>query len=204
MKPRPIPAIDPRRRTDPGRTASNRGVHAHVGSVHRAIVFDELTAAFCREHPDAVVVSVGIGLDTRAERLAGALPAAVTWLGVDMPEVVRLRAELLPGDHSRVFPASITGPDWADQLLPLVGERRNVLGPGRGRPDVPGPGRPAGLPDLLPVRLSRRRAGGGLLPPEGCAQRAAPRRQGDGGAVPLRRPGRPRARRRGTRLGAGR
>ncbi|MFF4262519.1 hypothetical protein ACFY7Y_16915 [Streptomyces virginiae] len=45
-----------------------------LGSVHRAIVFDELTAAFCREHPDAVVVSVGIGLDTRAERLAGALP----------------------------------------------------------------------------------------------------------------------------------
>ncbi|MFE1871671.1 class I SAM-dependent methyltransferase [Streptomyces sp. NPDC059496] len=98
-----------------------------LGSVHRAIVFDELTAAFCRAHPDAVVVSVGIGLDTRAERLAGALPASVTWLGVDVPEVVRLRAELLPGDHSRVFAASITEPDWADQLLPLVGERRDVL-----------------------------------------------------------------------------
>ncbi|MFB6576445.1 class I SAM-dependent methyltransferase [Streptomyces sp. NPDC056402] len=98
-----------------------------LGSVHRAIVFDELTAAFCRAHPDAVVVSVGIGLDTRAERLAGALPASVTWLGVDVPEVVRLRAELLPGDHSRVFAASITEPDWAEQLLPLVGARRDVL-----------------------------------------------------------------------------
>ncbi|MGZ9928628.1 class I SAM-dependent methyltransferase [Streptomyces sp. NC-S4] len=98
-----------------------------LGSVHRAIVFDELTAAFCREHPDAVVVSAGIGLDTRAERLAGALPASVTWLGVDVPEVVRLRAELLPGDRSRVFAASLTEPGWADQLLPFAGERRSVL-----------------------------------------------------------------------------
>uniref|UniRef100_A0AAU2JK75 Class I SAM-dependent methyltransferase n=1 Tax=Streptomyces sp. NBC_00049 TaxID=2903617 RepID=A0AAU2JK75_9ACTN len=80
-----------------------------LGAVHRAIVFDELTAAFCRAHPDAVVVSVGIGLDTRAERLAGALPPSVTWLGVDMPDVVELRARLLPRDRARVFPASITG-----------------------------------------------------------------------------------------------
>lgn len=98
-----------------------------LGSVHRAIVFDELTAAFCREHPDAVVVSAGIGLDTRAERLAGALPGSVTWLGVDVPDVVELRARLLPGDLTRVFPASITEPDWAQRLLPLVGERRSVL-----------------------------------------------------------------------------
>ncbi|WP_073778857.1 class I SAM-dependent methyltransferase [Streptomyces sp. MJM1172] len=98
-----------------------------LGPVHRAIVFDELTAAFCREHPDAVVVSAGIGLDTRAERLAGALPGSVTWLGVDVPDVVALRARLLPGDLTRVFPASITEPGWAQRLLPLVGERRNVL-----------------------------------------------------------------------------
>ncbi|MFI7357785.1 hypothetical protein ACIBTP_28175 [Streptomyces avidinii] len=44
-----------------------------------------------------------------------------------MPDVVRLRAALLPGDRARVFPASITEPDWAEQLLPLVGERRSVL-----------------------------------------------------------------------------
>ncbi|MER6312384.1 class I SAM-dependent methyltransferase [Streptomyces sp. NPDC001581] len=98
-----------------------------LGSIHRAIAFDELTAAYCRTRPDAVVVSVGIGLDTRAERLAGALPPSVTWLGVDMPEVVDLRATLLPGDRARVFPASVTETDWAEQLLPLIGERRNVL-----------------------------------------------------------------------------
>ncbi|MGP3689710.1 class I SAM-dependent methyltransferase [Streptomyces sp. IBSNAI002] len=98
-----------------------------VGSVHRAIVFDELTAAFCRAHPDAVVVSAGIGLDTRAEQLAAALPPSVTWLGVDLPDVVELRAGLLPRDRARVFPASITEPGWAERLLPLVGERRDVL-----------------------------------------------------------------------------
>ncbi|MFE5674792.1 class I SAM-dependent methyltransferase [Streptomyces erythrochromogenes] len=97
------------------------------GSVHRAIVLDELTSAFCREHPDAVVISVGIGLDTRAERLAPSQPASVTWLGIDVPEVVELRATLLPHDLTGVFPASITEPGWAERLLPLVGGRRNVL-----------------------------------------------------------------------------
>ncbi|MFD7032837.1 class I SAM-dependent methyltransferase [Streptomyces sp. NPDC059917] len=109
---------DPEVLTDRGNAA---------GSVHRAIVFDELTAAFCREHPDAVVVQAGIGLDTRAERLAGALPPTVTWLGVDVPDVVELRAALMPADRTRVFAGSITEPDWARRLSPLVGEGRRVL-----------------------------------------------------------------------------
>ncbi|MEU9083985.1 class I SAM-dependent methyltransferase [Streptomyces sp. NPDC048357] len=99
--------------------------------MHRAIVFDELTAAYCRARSDAVVVSVGIGLDTRAERLAGALPPSVTWLGVDMPDVVELRATLLPRDRARVFPTSITEPDWAERLLPLVGHS-SARAPGAG------------------------------------------------------------------------
>ncbi|MFF3013186.1 class I SAM-dependent methyltransferase [Streptomyces sp. NPDC057939] len=98
-----------------------------VGSIHRTIVFDGLTARFCRAHPDAVVISAGIGLDTRADRLAGTLPPTVTWLGVDVPEVVELRARLLPRDRARVVAASITDPDWAGQLLPLVDGRRDVL-----------------------------------------------------------------------------
>lgn len=49
-----------------------------------------------------------------------AAPTRPSWLGVDVPEVARLRAELLPGDRSRVFAASITAPDRADQLLPLA------------------------------------------------------------------------------------
>ncbi|MFF7295685.1 hypothetical protein [Streptomyces sp. NPDC008265] len=70
--------------------------------------------AFAARHPDAVVLSVGIGLDTRADRLAGRTPSTVRWLGVDLPEVVRLRRELLPGGPTRVFAAGITDPGWAD------------------------------------------------------------------------------------------
>ncbi|MEV7511721.1 class I SAM-dependent methyltransferase [Streptomyces sp. NPDC091201] len=85
-----------------------------AGAVHRAVVLDALTAAFAARHPDAVVLSAGIGLDTRADRLAGRTPSTVRWLGVDLPEVVRLRRELLPGDRTRVFAAGITDPGWAD------------------------------------------------------------------------------------------
>ncbi|MEV7169054.1 hypothetical protein AB0O18_05120 [Streptomyces sp. NPDC093224] len=48
-----------------------------AGAVHRAVVLDALTAAFTARHPDAVVLSAGIGLDTRADRLAGRTPSTV-------------------------------------------------------------------------------------------------------------------------------
>lgn len=94
-----------------------------AGAVHRAIVFDDITAAFAVRHPDGAVLSVGIGLDTRADRLAGRTPDTVCWLGVDLPDVVRLRRELLPEDRVAVYGASITEPGWSDGPAPIAGDR---------------------------------------------------------------------------------
>ncbi|MER7760517.1 class I SAM-dependent methyltransferase [Streptomyces sp. NPDC097619] len=84
-----------------------------AGAVHRAVVFDELTAAFAAHHPDGVVLSAGIGPDTRADRLASRTPGTIRWLGVDLPEVVRLRRELLPADRVHVYEGSLTAPGWS-------------------------------------------------------------------------------------------
>ncbi|MEU8779638.1 class I SAM-dependent methyltransferase [Streptomyces sp. NPDC048606] len=96
----------------PSEVLTDRGNAA--GAVHRAIAIDAITTGFAVRHPDGVVLSVGIGLDTRADRLADRTPDGIRWLGVDLPEVVRLRGELLPEDRVRVFEAGVTEPGWSD------------------------------------------------------------------------------------------
>lgn len=55
--------------------------------------FDRYAQAFLKNNPDGVVVDIGCGLDTRFERLDN---GQMTWLGLDLPEVIGLRKKLLP------------------------------------------------------------------------------------------------------------
>ena len=54
--------------------------------------FDRQARAFLEEHSDGVIVDLGCGLDTRFERLDN---GQVEWYGLDLPEVIELRQELL-------------------------------------------------------------------------------------------------------------
>jgi O-methyltransferase involved in polyketide biosynthesis len=93
--------------------------HGNVaGAIRRTQAIDEVTAAFAAAHPDAQVVSVGIGLCTRHDRLAGRVPAGARWIGVDTADVVDLRRELLPDDPVELHAASIADPAWAGGIDP--------------------------------------------------------------------------------------
>ena len=62
-------------------------------TVMRARQFDNFANAFLTSHPGGLVVDLGCGLDTRFDRLDD---GRMTWLGVDLPEVIELRREVLP------------------------------------------------------------------------------------------------------------
>ena len=71
----------------------------------RAKMLDERVRGFISEHPDAVVVALGAGLDTGMLRVKP--PATVDWYNVDLPNVIALRNELVPGDdHAHSVAAS--------------------------------------------------------------------------------------------------
>ncbi len=55
----------------------------------RSAVFDEWTKQQLMENKDAVVVHIGCGMDSRAERIG----AANKWYDVDFPEVIKERAK---------------------------------------------------------------------------------------------------------------
>src|SRR5512138_488906 len=81
----------------------------------RAATFDQLTKRFLADHPDAVVIQVGCGMDSRVFRLDP--PASVEWFDVDYPDVIDLRRQLFPeraGYHPIGAPLEDLG--WLDQV----------------------------------------------------------------------------------------
>ncbi len=58
----------------------------------RAATFDLLTTRFLADHPNATVLHVGCGMDSRVFRIDP--PASVQWFDVDYPDVIALRRQL--------------------------------------------------------------------------------------------------------------
>ncbi|MET3518902.1 class I SAM-dependent methyltransferase [Mesorhizobium abyssinicae] len=81
----------------------------------RAKALDDWTSAFLAMHPNAIVLHLGCGLDTRVFRIDP--PPGVDWFDVDYPEVIELRRKLFPPrDHTHLIASSVTEPGWLDAV----------------------------------------------------------------------------------------
>lgn len=88
---------------------------SEVGCVVRGWYFDNAVRRFLRCHPQAVVVNVGCGLDTRYQRVGR--DTSVTFYDLDLPEVIALRRQLLPEQpHNPYLAASLLETEWMDGL----------------------------------------------------------------------------------------
>lgn len=90
------------------------GGATQISSILRMRKFDQMVAAFSKDHPDAWVIELGCGLDTRPQRLN--LPA-VHWLLLDFPEVIELREQVFGADDpGRRVASSVLDFGWMDEL----------------------------------------------------------------------------------------
>ncbi|RZQ65870.1 class I SAM-dependent methyltransferase [Amycolatopsis suaedae] len=81
----------------------------------RARQFDDWTAGFLRRHPDATVLQLACGLDSRVFRLD--LPEGIRWFDVDLPDVIALRRRLYDdAEGYRMLATSVTDEGWLDEL----------------------------------------------------------------------------------------
>jgi O-methyltransferase involved in polyketide biosynthesis len=81
----------------------------------RATQLDSWAEAFLRRHPDAVVLHLGCGFDSRAFRLD--VPPGVHWFDLDVPDVIALRRRLYTERAGyTMIGSSVTGPGWLDQI----------------------------------------------------------------------------------------
>jgi O-methyltransferase involved in polyketide biosynthesis len=92
----------------------------------RSAHFDNWVRQFLAVHPQAVVLHLGCGLDSRFFRLEPG--PGVEWYDVDYPDVATLRAQLYPErEHYHVVAASVTDPAWlaeipGDRPVLMIGE----------------------------------------------------------------------------------
>ncbi|MEV4106976.1 class I SAM-dependent methyltransferase [Nonomuraea sp. NPDC049695] len=76
---------------------------------------DRWAAEYLATHPDATVLHLGCGLDTRFHRLAP--PPTVRWYDVDYPDVIELRGRLFPERPGhRMIASSVTDLTWLEQV----------------------------------------------------------------------------------------
>ena len=81
----------------------------------RARQLDEWAAEFLSEHPDATVLHLACGLDSRALRLR--VPPEARWFDIDFPDVIALRRSLYeerPG--YQMVASSVTEAEWLDRI----------------------------------------------------------------------------------------
>jgi O-methyltransferase involved in polyketide biosynthesis len=77
--------------------------------------FDRYTRDFLRRHPDAVVVHIGCGLDSRFERVDN---AQVEWYDLDFPDVIDLRRKFIgdEGERYHLLACSVFEDAWLETV----------------------------------------------------------------------------------------
>jgi methyltransferase (TIGR00027 family) len=86
-----------------------------VAIILRSREFDRFAQDFLAHHPEAVVVHIGCGLDTRFERVDN---GRVEWYDLDLPDVIELRRKLVGGEGARhhFLAGSVLDGAWLDTV----------------------------------------------------------------------------------------
>jgi O-methyltransferase involved in polyketide biosynthesis len=86
-----------------------------VAIILRSREFDRHARDFLARHPEAVVVHIGCGLDTRFERVDN---GRVEWYDLDLPDVIELRRKLIGGEGERyhLLACSVLDSAWLDTV----------------------------------------------------------------------------------------
>jgi len=86
-----------------------------LAAVVRAKAHDDWARSFLADHPDAVVLHLGCGLDARVYRIDP--PATVDWYDLDYPSVIELRQQFLPPrEHYTLIGSSVTDLTWLERI----------------------------------------------------------------------------------------
>jgi O-methyltransferase involved in polyketide biosynthesis len=88
-----------------------------VGVILRNLEFDRQVRDFLTRHPDAVVVHIGCGFDSRFERVAER-NGKVEWYDLDLPEVIEQRRKFIGDEGKRyhLLAGSVFDNAWLDKV----------------------------------------------------------------------------------------
>lgn len=89
--------------------------HDEIAVIMRMRRFDRYVRDFLTRSPEAVVVHIGCGLDTRFERVDN---GCVEWYDLDMPDVIELRQKLINNKNGRyhMLATSVFDDSWIEEV----------------------------------------------------------------------------------------
>ena len=83
--------------------------------VVRAKQIDDWLKEFLKRNPNAVVLNLGCGLDTRVSRVDPS--QGVSWYDLDFPEVIKVRRDFYTDrDGYKMIESPVTEPGWLDDI----------------------------------------------------------------------------------------
>ncbi len=89
----------------------------HAEYCIRARVFDQFVQSFLDAHPAGTVIEIGVGLDTRFERLDN---GKAKWIELDLPQAMHVRRQFIPtSDRREMISGSLLESDWLDRVEEL-------------------------------------------------------------------------------------
>jgi methyltransferase (TIGR00027 family) len=100
--------------------------HANnLGIAIRTEILDEYCRAFITKHPNATIINVGAGLDTRWFRMDN---GHITWIEVDLPETIALREQVVE-THERyhLWSADALNTTWMERLKTMYTPEDGLL-----------------------------------------------------------------------------
>ncbi|MBD5480083.1 MAG: class I SAM-dependent methyltransferase [Lachnospiraceae bacterium] len=85
------------------------------GVIARTILLDRMVGDFIRKNPNATVINIACGMDTRAYRLK--IGSTVRWYNIDLPETIEVRRRFLEENgHISMIAKSAMDEKWADEI----------------------------------------------------------------------------------------
>ena len=86
----------------------------------RVAIIDRLVSEFLATYPRSTIVELGVGLDSRYERLDNGQAA---WIAYDLPAVIALRKQFFPASDRRwMVSGSLLDEQWQQPIANLVAE----------------------------------------------------------------------------------
>lgn len=90
-----------------------------AGVIARTILLDRMVDAYVKHYPDATVINIACGMDTRFYRVDN---GRIRWYNIDLPETIAVREKFLD-EHDRVSMLACSAMDeaWAEKIGALSG-----------------------------------------------------------------------------------
>ena len=96
-------------------TLADKDAAMGSGVIARTILLDKMVADYLKKHPQAIVVNIACGLDTRCYRNQGKYKK---WYNIDLPDTINVRSRFMDEQGPVIYQFAESAMDevWADKI----------------------------------------------------------------------------------------